>query len=419
MVIDLGKLVYSSRRFRRLLVHSSWRFNRGPGTWGLTISLGRDQNGKRIRRYFTFKGTKSEAERELRRLLTEFEGGPALSTARVRVRDWLPRWIDEYGTVQSWRQSTIDRYTGVVNAHLIPHLGALYIDDITPRHVQRLQVALPRGGMNPKGVHLVRTVLSGAITYAITMGYARHNPVKDVKPPPIPRKEIVPPSSETVSAMLELAANEEHALFSAIFLQVCTGIRRGEVLALTWAHVDLDKAEIRIEKSVGRRSTGVIADPPKSESGNRTIRLPEVAVQVLRRHRELQDAHKIEFADIYEDNDLVFADEIGLYINPMNLTRAVRALGKRVGHPKMRNHDLRHFHVSQALELNVPMAEVSARVGHANPSITWAIYAHLLPGSEPRAPDAIDDAMEQFWLDDSPETSQYSEPEDGGNSANC
>lgn len=79
----------------------------------------------------------------------------------------------------------------------------------------------------------------------------------------------------------------------------------------------------------------------------------------------------------------------------------------------MRDHDLRHFHVSHALELNVPITEVSARAGHSNLSFTWKVYAHLLPGAEPGAPDAIDTAMEQFRLDLSSDKSGNGEPQDG------
>ena len=260
---------------------------------------------------------------------------------RIKPHDWFPRWIEEYGTVQGWRQSTIDRYNGVVREHLIPALGNVEVDELSARHVQRLQVALLRNGMDPKGVQLVRTVLSGAINYAIAMGYARNNAVKDVKAPQIPRKEIVPPSAATVQAMLKIAEEEEHPLFAAIFIQACTGIRRGEVLALTWDTVDLDKGEIRVEHSVGRRSPGLVVDPPKSERGRRRIILPPVAIEVLRRHLDRQNEHKAEFHEIYEANNLVFADDIGRFINPMNLTRAVNSLAKRAGHPNMRDHDLR------------------------------------------------------------------------------
>ncbi len=391
--------------------------NRGRGTWGLTISLGRDQDGKRIRRYYTFKGTKRDAERELRRLLTQLEGGPMPSNERIKLHDWFPRWIEEYGILQGWRQSTFDRYNGVIREHLIPALGNVEVDELSGRHVQRLQVALIKNGMHPKGVQLVRTVLSGAVNYAIAMGCARYNPVREVKAPQIPRKEIVPPSAATVQSMLKIAEEEGHPLFATIFIQACTGIRRGEVLALTWDTVDLDKGEIRVERSVGRRSPGLVVDPPKSERGRRTIILPPIAVEVLRRHLDRQNEHKGKFHEIYEDNNLVFADDIGRFINPMNLTRAVNSLAKRAGQPNMRDHDLRHFHVSLALGLNVPITEVSARAGHSNPSITWREYAHLLPGSTLQAPDAINTAMEQFRVDAGTEVSNNADSEDDDDSS--
>lgn len=111
---------------------------RARGTWGLTISLGRDEHGKRIRRYYTFKGTKRDAERELRRRLAELEGGPIPPREHINLRDWFPRWVKEYGTVQGWRQSTFDRYASAINEHLIPHLGNVYLDELSTRHVQRL-----------------------------------------------------------------------------------------------------------------------------------------------------------------------------------------------------------------------------------------------------------------------------------------
>ena len=127
---------------------------RGPRTWGLTISLGLDQNGKRIRKHLTVKGTKRDAERELRHILADIDAGLLPSTERIKLRDWLPRWKSEYGTTQNWRQSTFDRYTLIINNVLIPELGNVEIDKILPRNVQRLQLTLIKGGMKPKGVQL-------------------------------------------------------------------------------------------------------------------------------------------------------------------------------------------------------------------------------------------------------------------------
>ena len=190
------------------------------------------------------------------------------------------------------------------------------------------------------------------------------------------------------------------------------GVRRGELLALTWDNVDLDKREIHIERSLGRRSTGLVVDPPKTERGRRTIKLPAVAADVLSTHQQRQANHKEQYQEIYNDHNLVFADEFGQFINPMSLKRAVNTLGERVGHPNMRNHDLRHFHISQSLELGVPIAETSARAGHSDPSITWRVYAHLLPGAEPATPGVIDDAMAAFRLDAGSETPEDDRPRD-------
>ena len=362
--------------------------NRGTRSWEITIDLGRDEAGKRIRRFVTVKGTKKQAQQRLRELLTELDGGIVPSTGRIMMRDWLPRWMAD--CVEGYLgQATVDRYGGIVQNHLIPALGHLELKRLSPAHVQSLQNGLLKDGMDPKGVNLVRTVLSGAMKHALSLEMLVRNPVPAAKAAPDPNREVQPPPVEAVIRMLKLADEEgqEYWLHPALRLLVYTGIRRGELLALRWDAVDFEKSEIRIILSLGRRSKGLHLSAPKTVRGNRIVSLDSGTVEVLRRHRELQDLEKATLGDAYTDNGIVFANPLGEWLNPMMVTRKIGGLGKRVGHPGATPHNLRHFHCSIVLDQGTNPAVASERLGHSNPAITLEIYSHALPGWQQTAAD--------------------------------
>ncbi len=258
---------------------------------------------------------------------------------------------------------------------------------LSPTHVQTLQTGLLDNGTDPRGVNLVRTVLSGAIKHALSLELILRNPVSAVKPPSEPDREVQPPPMNAVTQMLELAKQLDDWLYPALYLLVYTGIRRGELLALRWDAVDLEKAEIHITSSLGRRSIGLHLSKPKTVRGNRTVNLDASIVAVSRRHKERQDLEKAELGDAYADNGIVFADPLGQWLNPMKMTRRVHSLGKKVGHPEGKPHNIRHCHGSVTVEQGTNPAVVSERLGHSNPTITMRIYARALPGWQHQAAD--------------------------------
>ena len=359
---------------------------RSPGSWELTIDLGRDANGKRIRRYASVKGTKKQAEQRLRELLTELDGGIEPFTGRIMMRDWLDRWMSDC-VEGHLSQATQDRYRGIVQHHLAPALGHIELKRLSPTHVQSLQNNLLDHGMDPVGVNLVRTVLSGAMKHALNLEMIMRNPVPAAKAPPDPNREVQAPPIEAVIAMLELAKELDDWLYPALRLLVYTGMRRGELLALLWDAVDFEKSEIRINSSLARRSNGLNLSSPKTARGNRTVSLDADTVDVLHQHKERQDLEKAGLADVYSDQGIVFAGPLGQWLNPMMLTRRVGSLAKKVGYPDAKPHNMRHFHCTVGLEKNTNIAVMSQRLGHANPTITMRTYAHVLPGWQQDAAD--------------------------------
>ena len=365
---------------------------RSPGSWELAVELGRDEFGRRRRRYRTVRGTKAHARRELRKFLSALDRGMGLPDERILLRDWLDRWMREV-VVPRRSQGTKERYRAAIDVHIVPAIGHVPLGRLSPPHIQALESDLLTR-MSSSGVQLVHAVLSGALKHALRMELVNRNPVPLVSPPPSSRRAVTPPDIAAVRAALELAREERHPHYACIHLVAYTGLRRGEVLGLMWPNVDLDRGHLTIEGSlVLSRELGLVLDRPKTASGRRTVDLDVGTVQVLAEHR-VEQQHTIRMLDrAYVNEGRVFASADGGWVKPMQLTRAVKQLGARVGRPEMTVRSLRHFHASVALQAGQNIVVVSKRLGHANVSITSDIYAHSLPGWQKEAADAFADAM--------------------------
>lgn len=204
---------------------------RGKASWELVIDLGRDAQGKRLRKFVNAKGTKAEAQRQLRELLSMKDKGITLYGRRVTVAQWLGKWLQEY-VVPNTRQKTYERYAGIVAKHLNPHIGHLQLTELKPNDIQALEAKLLQAGMNPAGVELVHRVLGAALKRAVRMEVLWRNPAQSVTPPRVSRKEVEPPDIQGVRRLLAAAKAEAHPLYPAIHLIAYTGVRRGEVLGL-------------------------------------------------------------------------------------------------------------------------------------------------------------------------------------------
>ena len=368
---------------------------RSPGSWELTIDTGRDALGKRQRKFVTVQGTKAQAQRRLRELLSMLDKGMGLPAEKILLRDWLDRWLQEV-IAPNRRQRTKERYQGIISRHIKPTIGHIRLNKLAPSHVQALESQLSAQGMAAEGVGLVHRVLSGAMKHALRMEMVYRNPVSAVSPPRIIRQEPAPPDISAVRAALDLARAEEHYLYSCIHLIAYTGMRRGEAMGLLWNDIDLDQGRIIIERSLSRTlERGLYVEPPKTHSGRRVVDLDAGTIGVLAKHLEQQQTVKDLMCEAYEDHGRVFAGASGEWINPDQLSKAVKSLGERVGHPSMTVRSLRHFHASVSLQSGQSVVIVSKRLGHASVSTTADIYAHSLPGWQKQAAEAFARAMKE------------------------
>jgi len=201
--------------------------------------------------------------------------------------------------------------------------------------------------------------------------------------------------------LLEAARGDRLEAFYVLALH--TGMRRGELLGLKWADVDLDTSTIRVRRTLTRTENGkrVALGEPKTKKSRRTVRLTPVATDALGRHRARQAEEKLKAGELYADQDLVFADEGGGLINPSNLRQRSfasllrRAFGEGGDATRITFHDLRHTCASLLFQRNVHPKFVQELLGHASVAITLDTYSHMLPGMGGEAADAIGDALGQ------------------------
>ena len=366
---------------------------RGAASWEIQIFLGRDANGKRIRRTETVRGRKADAQRRVREILTELDRGVTPAKTKYKVGEWLDRWLDEKRT-DGVREKTYDRYEGIIRLHLKPKIGSVLLEKLSPLQIRDLEVDLIKGGMNPKGVEQVHNVLDAALEQALRMELVGRNPAALVAPPKCPKKEAFVPEVAQVKALLSEARRSGHPLWPSAHVAAYTGVRRGEVAGLTWENVDLDNDCLSVVQSLVVTAHGVKLEPPKSKSGRRDIELDSDTVNILREYRGQQRCLAKSLGT--GPSEIVFP-RLGRtgWCRPTVLARVVARWATRAGCPELTLHSLRHFHASMLLQSGLNPAVVAERLGHSSAAITLSIYAHCLPGWQRGAADAFSNLMRE------------------------
>ena len=244
------------------------------------------------------------------------------------------------------------------------------------------------GGLSPSTVRYVHAVIRKALGDAVRWNLVARNVADAADPPRQKRTQMQTWNAEQLRTFLESVQGDP--LYTAFALAATTGMRRGEVLGLTWKNVDLAAARVSITQALTVVGGYELQFPePKTASGRRMIALDLQTVDALREHRAAQLVDCSLMGDAYQDQDLVFADGDGTPIHPRSFSRAFVDHVKRVGVRRIRLHDLRHTHATLALEAGVHPKVVSERLGHASVTITLDTYSHALRAMQKAAASLV------------------------------
>ena len=373
---------------------------RGQGSWELKYDLGTDPlTGKRRTRFKTVHGTKRDAQTELTRLLNDKNQGTYIEPSKLTLSKFLEQWLEDYAKPHT-APTTYERWEEIVNKHLSPALGVIPLKDLSPLHIQGYYAdALANGRRNGKGGLSAQTVkhhhrlLYQALKQAVSWRILAQNPAAAVNSPKPEAKEIQFLSKAELATLIKAAKGTR--LYAPVMTAATTGLRRGELLALRWQDIDLDRGILTVNQSLEQTKAGLRFKPPKTKKGRRSITLPGITLETLRDHKAAQLRERMAMGLGRDADDMVFARHDGSWINPRNFSKEFSRLVKRSEVNPVSLHGLRHTHISHLLMDGVHVKVVSERAGHAAVSVTLDRYSHVIPNMQEDAAIIVDEGLRE------------------------
>ena len=299
---------------------------RTPGSWELRYSLGTDPaTGKRRMATTTIKGNRRAAEKEPRRLLRTLDDGSHVDPTRMTVREWLTAWLGAIREEVS--PKTHERYSEIVENFLVPELGALPILKLAPVHISTAYTRWATegrrdgkpGGLSPQTRRHIHRILRTGLSRAVEQQVIVRNPADAFKKrlPKIERRTLMTLTAEQSARLLEAIAHSR--VYWPVLLALSTGMRRGEVLAVRWKNVDLERGTLRVMESLEQTKTGIRFKPPKT-GRHRVVTLPAYAVEDLRRLKRQQAEELLALGVRPTGDTLLCARADGKPHQPLSLT---------------------------------------------------------------------------------------------------
>lgn len=355
--------------------------------------------GKERHRWHAGGSTRREAEKVLTDLVKRIHDGDYRSPERITLGDYLTeRWLPM--RKRQVRYSTYRSYRSQTRLHVIPYIGAIPLQRLTPDDLDGLYDLLLTsgkrngggGGLAPKAVRNVHAMLHKALADACRKGTLQRNVADLADPPKLGHSSAMRVwTAEQLRQFLDEVG--DHWLAAAFHLAAHTGMRRGEVLGLAWRDLDLDGARLSVHRAIITVEYQKTVSDVKTATGRRTIDLDERTVAVLRAWRDRQEQEATATGRVIHDDDTVFAKPDGDSIHPDYMSQVFDRHLETSELPRIRLHDLRHTHATILLKAGVPVKVVSERLGHSSPAFTMTVNQHVLPGMQADAARLFGEAL--------------------------
>jgi len=372
---------------------------RSPGSFELRYSLGADPaTGKRKIATSTVRGSRKDADRELRRLLRTLDTGEHIDPNRITVHEWLESWLNAIR--QEIAPKSFERYSEIVRNYLIPAFGKLQLSKLARVHIQNAYSGWAvngrrdgkGGALSPQTRRHFHRILSAALARAVEQQLIARNPCDVFKKrlPKVERREMAALNAEQSQQLLEKIHHTR--IYWPVLIALGTGMRRGEIMALRWRNVDLEGGIMRVVESLEQTKSGLRLKAPKSEKA-RAITIPAFVIEGLRELKKAQAEELFKLGVRQNGGTFLCARADGAAMQPRSLTHEFTRLISRISDiPRVRFHDLRHSHATQLLLAGVHPKVAQERLGHATVSITLDLYSHVTATMQEDAAAKIDAA---------------------------
>ena len=324
---------------------------RKDGRWEGRYTAGYDANGKAITKNVLGK-TQAEVKDKLRTAIEDSKKLDPVNAGSYTLEQWLKLWYSVYVEPQV-RYSTREFYHNAIDHHIIPKLGSVKLEKLTMLQIQQFynellksgrvqkknQPELKEHGLSPRMVQCVHVVLNKALEYAVEEKLILANPAKKCKIPKNTRKEMNILPEALIGPYLSAA--KEHGILAPMYLELTTGLRRGELLALRWEDLDVQNRTLSINKSVARQNGKLVISTPKTPNSIRTVLLPADTIKLLVEEHPRHPANPYLFP----------SPRTGGMWDPDAFRRLHDRILNEIGAEHVRFHDMRHPYVKHTTKI--------------------------------------------------------------------
>lgn len=378
----------------------------GNDYFRVTVSMGRNSDGKLIRKEFYGK-SKKEAESKRDEYLSGVKNGLSIDYKEIVLGKLIHSWLFEIVRVSNKiKPSTFQRYEGIYRNYIENcELYGMKICDLKAIQLQRYYNDLYKNGKSSNIIKNLNKLFKVFFNYALDEDYILKNPC-------VGKKLVIPGEDKIQEREVEVFTNEEietlknhlngyrHKLL--ILLALGTGLRQGELLGLKWSDIDTKNSELKVERSIkqvniiaedGSKEYKTIIQTPKSKNSVRTVPIPSSLLPLLAEHENRQKLEQLKAGTSYEKSDFIFTTELGQNIDARNLLRSFSRLLKQASIPHRKFHALRHTYATKLFEADVPLKTVQMLLGHSDISITGNIYTHVMPKEKTAAAEKLNSLL--------------------------
>lgn len=352
-------------------------------TWSYVVRERDPATGKAKARWVGGFRTQQDSKQARDKARAASHDGTYVAPAAMTTGQWLDQWLDAHGP--TLKASTLASYRAKIDHYLKPRLGAVKLQALSPSRLSKVWTDLSKSGgedgrpLSPRTVEYTRAILRKACADAVVERLLTVNPVHGSKAPRRERHDLVVWDDEQQAAFLGAETVRESRWWVVWRLALATGMRRGEMCALTWDAVDLAARTIHVNRSATQIDKEVVTNDTKSGE-DRIIAVGGDMVAALKTWKKQQAEERIAAGVAWTDSGgLLFTWQDGTRALPDYLSKRFVTQQAGMGLPRLSLHGTRHTHATTLLRAGVPVHVVAQRLGHADPSLTLRVYSHAIP----------------------------------------
>ena len=365
---------------------------RKDGRWEGRYTAGHDpETGKAIYRNVLGR-TQAEARAKLKQAIEEAKHVDPVRSKQYTIGEWMDIWFENYAKVKV-RPSSHQTYRGYIDNHIKPNIGKIplgklssldlqkfYKKLLSNGRVERIESKKQSKGLSPKTVRNLHQIITSAMKLAKEQKLIAKDPTGGCALPKVEHREMKTLPVEQLASFLREA--KESGVFELYYVELATGLRRGELLGLKWEDLDFEKGDLRVKRQVARINGEVVEAPLKTKNAYRTLPLAKDTVDVLDQQKKKVGA-----------SPWVFPGPTGGPMSPDSVLHMLHRVLKRAGLPRVRFHDLRHTFATLALQNGVDVKTVSGMLGHYSAGFTLDTYAHVTTSAQRQAAEAMEHVL--------------------------